>query len=97
MEVSVNAVKFKPTEALLDFVDKKMKKVETLFPQAIKAEVTMKVDKDHDVNNKIAEVRIVIAGDDMYASKQCDTFEEAVDLCVDAIKKQIDKVKDKWR
>lgn len=97
MEVSVNAVKFKPTEALLDFVDKKMKKVETLFPQAIKAEVTMKVDKDHDVNNKIAEVRIVIAGDDMYASKQCDTFEEAIDLCVDAIKKQIDKVKDKWR
>lgn len=97
MEVSVNAVKFKPAEALMDFVDKKMKKVETLFPQAIKAEVTMKVDKDHDVNNKIAEVRIVIAGDDMFASKQCDTFEEAIDLCVDAIKKQIDKVKDKWR
>lgn len=96
MEVSVNAVKFKPTEALLDFIDKKMKKVETLFPQAIKADVTLKVDKDHDICNKVADVRIVIAGDDMFASKQCDTFEEAIDVCVDAIKKQIEKIKDKW-
>ena len=41
-------------------------------------------------------MRIVIPGDDLYASKQCDTFEEAVDLCVDALKKQIEKLKDKW-
>ena len=41
MEVSLNAVKFKPTSALTEFVDKKVMKVETLLPQAIKAEVTM--------------------------------------------------------
>ncbi len=96
MEVSLNAVKFKPTSVLTEFVDKKVKKVETLLPQAIKAEVTLKVDKEHDVCNKVADVRIVIPGDDLYASKQCDTFEEAVDQCVDALKKQIEKLKDKW-
>ena len=96
MEVSVNAVKFKPTSALLEFIDKKVKKVETLLPQAIKADVTLKVDKDHDGCNKVADVRVVIAGDDLFASKQCDTFEEAVDQCVDALKKQVDKLKDKW-
>ena len=96
MEVSVNAVKFKPTSALLEFIDKNVKKVETLLPQAIKADVTLKVDKDHDVCNKVADVRVVIAGDDLFASKQCDTFEEAVDQCVDALKKQVDKLKDKW-
>ena len=97
MEVALNAVKFKPTEALSEFVDKKMKKLETLYPQAMKAEVNLKVDKDHDIHNKIADVRLVIAGSDLFASKQCDTFEEAVDECVDAIKRQIDKQKEKYR
>ena len=96
MEVSVNAVKFKPTSALMDFVDKKARKIETLLPQAIKVDVTMKVDKEHDVCNKVADMRVVIPGDDLYASKQCDTFEEAIDQCLDALKKQIEKLKEKW-
>lgn len=93
----MNAVKFKPTEELSEFVDKKMKKLETLYPHAMKAEVTLKVDKEHDIHNKVADVRLVIAGYDLFASKQCDTFEEAVDECVDAIKRQIDKQKEKYR
>jgi putative sigma-54 modulation protein len=35
-------------------------------------------------------------GDDLVAESQCKTFEEAVDQSIDAIKKQIEKHKDKW-
>ena len=53
MEIMVNAVKFKADEKLVEFIEKKMKKVATLLPQAMKAEVTLKVDKDQSEKNKI--------------------------------------------
>lgn len=96
MEVTVNAVKFKASAALLEFIDKKVKKVETLLPQASKVEVNLKVDKEHDICNKVADLRILAAGEELFASKQCDTFEEAVDTCLDALKRQIEKLKEKW-
>ncbi|MEG2665814.1 MAG: HPF/RaiA family ribosome-associated protein, partial [Bacteroidales bacterium] len=71
MEVSVNAVKFKADDKLVDFINKKVSKIETFLPQAIKVEVTLKVDKEHDLDNKITEIRVVIPGDDLFASKQC--------------------------
>ena len=85
MEIMVNAVKFKADEKLVEFIEKKMKKVATLLPQAMKAEVTLKVDKDQSEKNKIGEVRVLAIGEELFASKQCDTFEEAVDLCLDAL------------
>ena len=97
MEISVNAVKFKAADALLEFIDKKVGKVETLLPQAIKADVTLKVDKEQAEMNKIAEVRVAVSGDELFASKQCDTFEEAVDLCVAALKKQVEKLKTRYQ
>ena len=82
---------------MLEFIDKKVGKVETLLPQAIKADVTLKVDKEQAEMNKIAEVRVAVSGDELFASKQCDTFEEAVDLCVDALKKQVEKLKTRYQ
>ena len=96
MEVMVNAVKFKADEKLVEFIEKKMHKVATLLPQAMKTEVTLKVDKDHAEMNKIAETRVLLAGEELFAAKQCNTFEEAVDQCVDALKHQIEKLKEKW-
>ncbi|MCH5244638.1 MAG: ribosome-associated translation inhibitor RaiA [Lentimicrobiaceae bacterium] len=97
MEISVNAVKFKAADTLLDFIDKKVGKVQTLLPNAIKADVTLKVDKDRSEMNKIAEVRVAVSGDELFASKQCDSFEEAVDSCVDALKKQVEKLKTRYQ
>ena len=96
MEIMVNAVKFKADEKLVEFIEKKMKKVATFLPQAMKADVTLKVDKDQSEKNKIGEVRVLASGEELFASKQCDTFEEAVDLCLDALKKQIEKLKERY-
>ena len=45
----------------------------------------------------MAIVKIDVAGDELLAERRCKTFEEAIDLCLDAIKKQIDKYKEKHR
>ena len=61
----------------------------------MKCEVILKVDKPESDNNKVADIRLVIKGSDLFASKQADSFEEAVMLAIDALKHQINKLKDK--
>ncbi len=95
MKVLVNAVKFSPDEKLKVFVEEKVGKVERLLPDALQAEVNLKVEKPETNNNKIAEIRIVVRGNDLFVSKQADSFEEAVMLAIDALKTQIDKFKEK--
>ena len=95
MKVLVNAVKFSPDEKLKVFVEEKVGKIERLLPDALQAEVNLKVEKPEINNNKIAEIRIVVRGNDLFVSKQADSFEEAVMLAIDALKTQIDKFKEK--
>ena len=46
--------------------------------------------------NKEALIKIMVPQhDDSVASKVADTFEEAVDLCLEAIEKQLEKKKGK--
>ena len=43
----------------------------------------------------MCEIRLAIPGNDLMASAQCKTFEEAVAQCVEALEKQIKKRKTK--
>ncbi|MGM9819931.1 MAG: HPF/RaiA family ribosome-associated protein [Candidatus Onthomorpha sp.] len=95
MKVVLNAVKFTPDEKLQNFVNDKVGKLERLLPEALQADVSLKVDKPETNNNKIAEVRLVVRGKDLFVTKQADSFEEAVMLSIDALKTQIDKFKEK--
>ena len=95
MKVVVNAVKFTPDERLQNFVNDKVGKIERLLPEALQADVSLKVDKPETNNNKIAEIRLVVRGKDLFVTKQADSFEEAVMLSIDALKTQIDKFKEK--
>ncbi len=95
MKVVINAVKFSPEEKLQNFVNEKVGKLERLLPEALQADVTLKVDKPETNNNKIADIRLVVRGNDLFVTKQADSFEEAVMLSVDALKTQIGKFKEK--
>lgn len=98
MEVKINSVHFTADQKLVDFVNKKVNKLDTFFESIISAEVTLKVDKPETANNKISELKISIPSNGyLFAKKQADTFEEATDLAIDAIRKQLDKFKDKLK
>ena len=43
----------------------------------------------------MVDIRLVVRGNDLFASKQADTFEEAVMLTIDALKTQISRNKEK--
>ncbi|MFZ5431449.1 MAG: ribosome hibernation-promoting factor, HPF/YfiA family [Bacteroidota bacterium] len=98
MNIKVNAVHFTPDQKLVDFITKKVNKLDTFFEGIINSEVTLKVDKPETTNNKISEVKLSIPTTDyLFAKKQADTFEEATDLAVEAIRRQLKKHKEKIR
>ena len=95
MKVMINSVHFKADQKLEDFITQKVEKLCAKYSEVISAEVTLKLDNTDSPENKIADVRLVLRGDDLYASKQSKSFEESIDACIDALKKQLEKYKGK--
>ncbi len=96
MNIQLNTVHFTADQKLTDFVNKKVSKLDTYLEGIIGAEVILKVVKPETVNNKIAEIKLSIPGyDNLFAEKQADTFEEAIDLAIEAVRRQLTKVKEK--
>ena len=97
MQVKIHSVKFDADQKLVDFIQAKVDKLERFIERAIAADVILKIDKDHESGNKVATVKFDVPGADLVAERRSKSFEESIDLCLDAIKKQIEKLKDKHK
>ncbi len=97
MNVNINSVHFKADNKLEQFIERKVGKLSGLYEGVIGSEITLKIDKAETNDNKIAEIRIQIPGYDLYAKKQSNTFEEATDTAVSAIRKQLEKHKGRFK
>jgi putative sigma-54 modulation protein len=98
MNIQLTTVHFTADQKLIDFVNKKVPKLDTYFEGIIGAEVILKVVKPETANNKVAEIKLSIPGTDyLFAEKQADSFEESIDLAIEAVRKQLTKFKDKLK
>jgi putative sigma-54 modulation protein len=95
MDIQVHSIHFTADQKLINFVNEKVTKLEVFFDNIIAGEVFLRLDKSADKENKIAEVKLLIPGKELFAKKQCKSFEEAADLAVEALRKQVDKQKAK--
>ncbi len=97
MNIQIHSVRFDADKKLLDFVDQKVKKLGRYYDQIIGVDVFLRLAKSENTENKIAEVKLDIPVNPLFAKKQSKTFEEAVDLSIDALKIQISRQKEKLR
>lgn len=97
MEIKIQAIKFDATDKLQAFVDKKVSKLEKTFEDIKSAEVQLKVVKPATAMNKETSLTVTVPGSKLFVEKTCDTFEEGIDQCVDAMKVQLTKFKEKLR
>ena len=97
MEVRIQAIHFDATEKLQDFIQKKTAKLEKYCDDINKVEVSLKVVKPETAMNKEASMKVLVPNGEFFAEKVSDTFEESVDVCVDALSKQLTKYKEKLR
>ncbi|MDC1194129.1 MAG: ribosome-associated translation inhibitor RaiA [Crocinitomicaceae bacterium] len=95
MDIQVHSIHFTADKKLLGFVNEKVNKLEVFFDNIIAGEVYLRLDKNNAKDNKIAEVKLLIPGKELFAKKQCKSFEEAADLAVEALRKQVTKEKER--
>jgi len=97
MKIRVQSIHFNADKKLLDFIQKKVDKLDLFFDQIIGGEVYLKLENVEDEANKISEIKLMVPGVTLFAKEQCKSFEEATDLAIESLKKQITKHKDKTR
>ncbi len=97
MELQIKAINFEATEKLQAFVEKKTAKLEKLLSDLQKVEVQLKVVKPQTAVNKTVTLEVVVPGKSFFTEKTTDTFEQGIDDCIDAMKIQLAKYKEKLR
>ena len=93
MNVQIQSVKFDAGKQLIEFIEKKLAKLDRFAENAMGADVILKLDKDNERGNKIAVVTLHIPGGELRVEEQARTFEEAIDNSLDVMKRQIEKAK----
>ena len=97
MEIKINAVGFSASSQLEDFIQKKISKLDKYHDGIIGSEVTLKLENDDNLENKVVEVLLNVKGQEVFAKKNAKKFEEAVDELYDVVKRQLVKIKEKER
>jgi len=97
MNINISSLRFKTDKKLETFVTEKVEKLSKIYDNIIGAEVFLKLENTDKPENKTTEIRMKIRGNDALASKTAKTFEESTDLTVEALKRQLKKIKDKER
>lgn len=95
MTTNIQSIHFDADRKLIDFINDKVGRLSTLHEGIISSDVILRLDKSASADNKIAEVKLLAKGHELFAKKQCASFEEAIDTACDALKTQIKKYKEK--
>ena len=97
MEIRIQSIQFDATNQLQEFIQKKVTKLERFYDEIIKVEVILKVTKPQTAVNKEAGIKVIVRNEELYSNKVCDSFEQAVDECTEALEKQLTKYKENVR
>jgi len=97
MKVNTQSVNFNADQKLIDFIQKRMDKLDMFYDKVIDSDVYLKVENTSDKENKIFEARVNVPGDSFVVKKQCKTFEEGTDMAVSSLERQLKKRKEKLR
>ena len=97
MKINTQSINFNIDQTLLNFIQKKMDKLDFFYDKIIKADIYLKVENTNDKENKAFEVKLSVPGDSLVVKKKCKTFEEGVDTIVHILERQLKKRKQKIR
>ncbi len=97
MKVNVHAVNFNVDRKLVGFTQARLDKLDKYYDKVVYSDVFFKLENTGNKENKIAEIKINVPGDEFIVKKQCKSFEEAVELAAESMQRLLVKRKQKVR
>ena len=92
MKIDIHAKNIVVSDSLNEMINKKVNKLSTLFNQIITTAVYL---HEEGQNVKEVQLKVNIKNQTLVCKERNETFESALDMSVDAMKKQIIKYKEK--
>ena len=97
MKVNTQSVNFNADGKLIDFIQKRLDKLDMFYDKIISSDVFLKVVNTSSKENKMVEIKVHVPKDRFVVKKRCKTFEEAVDSACDSLERTLVKKKEKPR
>jgi len=96
MNVNIQTVHFDADDKLVDYVTKKLEKLNTFHDQILKVDLFLKLDNVvHSIKDKVVEIKVHVPKHDFFVKASSKSFEESFDNAMDSIISQIKRKKDK--
>jgi putative sigma-54 modulation protein len=96
MNVHIQTLHFDADKRLVDYVTKKVEKLNTFHDRIIKVDVFLKLDNVvHTIKDKIAEIRVHVPKADFFVKSTSKSFEASFDEAFESLVNQIKKKKEK--
>jgi putative sigma-54 modulation protein len=95
MKIIIQSPHFTVKDELDSFIRRKISRLAHLHNTIDTSEVCLKLERSDENENKICQVKLSLPGNDLFVSKKCATFEDAVDRSIEALARQIENLKGK--
>jgi putative sigma-54 modulation protein len=96
MNVNIQTVHFDADDKLVDYVTRKLEKLNTFHDQILKVDLFLKLDNVvHSIKDKVVEIKVHVPKHDFFVKASSKSFEESFDNAMDSIISQIKRKKDK--
>ena len=96
MVVNIQSIHFDADDKLLDYVNKKVEKINRFFTNVHHVEIFLKLDaKNGNIHSKVAEIKVILPGKTIFAKEETLSFEDSVDAALENALQQVKKYKEK--
>jgi len=96
MNVNIQTVHFDADDKLVNYVSRKLQKLNTFHDRIVKVDVFLKLDNVvHTIKDKVAEIRVHVPRHDFFVKSSSKSFEESFDCALESIANQIKRKKEK--
>ncbi len=93
MDITIKSLKFNADQKLIDYINKKVARLEKFHEGTGECEVTLSLLQEPA--NKNVKISIHTPGESHLVERNANTFEEAINVCVDTMKEKLTRSKEK--
>ena len=96
MKNQIQKLHFKEDQKLLSFIKKKINKLPLIYDKIIDSSVVLSMENlNTQVKDKVVVIKTNIPGNTLVAKEKAKAFEESVDLAIESLRRQLEKIKNK--
>ncbi len=95
MLLQIQSTHFDADEKLLKMIKEKFHKLEKLYDRIEKCNIVLRNEKNDHKKKSVVRVRLVVPKGEIFANENAASFEQAIEMVIADLKKQIIKLNEK--